>query len=123
MNQKIITLQETAGGNLRIELDNTEDAREELEALMDKHTDEIVWDELLEPYYVNGSYSMVNPITIGALTSSPIIASEPAMYEDDGDSLPTLHPDAKTWWFPDYMVRSELQELLDKGFVIFTTTI
>ncbi len=117
MNQQIITLSETAEGNLRIDLDNTEEAREELKDLMDKHPDNTVWWELLEPYYTNGGYSLISPETIGALTESPIIASEPVSWDDNEDMY--LHKDAKTWWFPDYMVRSELGELLEKGFVIF----
>lgn len=118
MNNAIITLKELPDGSLQIELDNTEEAREELEALMDKHPDNTVWAELLEPYSTNGGYSLISPETIGALTESPIIASEPVSWDDNEDMY--LHKDAKVWWFPDYMVRSELGELLEKGFVVFT---
>lgn len=73
-----------------------------------------MWAELLESHSCNGSYALVAPEDIGALTDSPIIA-ESVTYEDDG--MATV--EGQVWWFPDYAVRNELQELRDGQTVVF----
>ena len=66
-----------------------------------KGTNDILSD-LLEWQMCNG-WEWVNPEDIGALTASPIIRS----------------PDGKVYWFPNYAVTCELEELLEHGEVQF----
>jgi hypothetical protein len=58
---------------------------------------------------------MVPPEDVGALTSAPIL-SDSAQRDDDGK----LTAIGNVWWFPEYAVTSELEELMEKGFVEFT---
>jgi hypothetical protein len=80
---------------------------------------ETVWWELLEPFSTNGSYSLLKPEWIGALTEAPIICSEPMNFDED-TLLYSLPETAKTWWYGDYMVSNEFEELLKYGYVILT---
>lgn len=59
-------------------------------------------------------YEFVAPEWIGALTSAPILTDGYTL-TDDGEHV----VDGKVWWFPDYMVRDELRELIDTGEVTF----
>ena len=119
MVQRIINITELPDGTLEISLDNTDDAREELKEMMDKWPNEDVWVELLEPTSTSGSYALVAPELVGALTESPIIATEQALPNEDTDVM-ELHPEAKYWWFPNYMVENELETLLTTGKVVFS---
>lgn len=100
---------------LRIEL--TSEAKEEMDYLLERK-DQIpygaFWWELNEGQFCNG-YSEVRPEDIGALTDGPIIA--------DGfvgvNTTKEEFDNTKFWWFSDYMIRDEVEELLTKGFVVF----
>lgn len=67
----------------------------------------------LENLLCNG-LSTVRPEEIGALTDS-IILSE-CSPPNEGESYPS---DACFFWFPDYMLRSPLQDLIENGSVTF----
>lgn len=67
----------------------------------------------LEHPLCNG-LSTVRPGEIAALTDSIILSECPP--PDHGESYPD---DAKFYWFPDYMLRAPLQDLITKGKVIF----
>jgi hypothetical protein len=69
--------------------------------------------DAFEPLISNG-LTWVDPAEIGALTSAPILTD--ASREDDG----SLRLDgANVWWFPDYALRSPLEDLIKKGRTIF----
>lgn len=72
---------------------------------------------LFEPYYTNGSYEPFdagdgNPFV--GLTSAPCIAESMTTAENGERTVL-----GKLWWFPDYMVRDPLAELLETGVVYF----
>lgn len=70
------------------------------------------WHELNEWEFCNG-WCSVNAEQIGALTDSPIISS---MLVNKTSQV----NEAKIYWFPDYMIRNEVSELLTNGSVLFT---
>jgi hypothetical protein len=69
--------------------------------------------EAIENLLCNG-LSTVRPEEIGALTDSIILSEFPP--PDMSDHYPD---DARFFWFPDYMLRSPLQDLRKHGKVIF----
>lgn len=115
----MITIKEVAGG-LEITRDeqDLEELQDQLNRAMTYSSDyEMAFlADLLEPWTANGSYAPVYPEWIGALTSAPIIASV-LTYSEEG--TPTVLPEDKVWWFPDYAVRSFAEELLKNGMVRF----
>lgn len=115
MVQRIIDITETPQG-LKISLIDTPDNRADLAEMIEAYDYDTVWWELLEPFSTNGSYNLISPELINALTESPIISNElPLLEEETGkeflDSTDTL----KVWWFPNYMVENELMQLLETG--------
>lgn len=103
-------------GDLQFTL--TESGKEELIELLEnvntnQHTDADAFYKLTEGPMCNG-LSFINPEDIGALTDSLIIA--------DGVIDDETPEDAKinVWWFPEYMVKSYLDDFEKQGFVIFT---
>jgi len=89
---------------LRIYL--TETGREELEAQRDgmgwKWGTIYVFQALLEDWLGNG-WEWVKPEDIGALTSAPILRS----------------PNGMIYWFPNYAITCEIEEMLATGHVDF----
>lgn len=74
--------------------------------------------DLFESYSCNGSFTPFdagdgNPFV--GLTGAPCIA-ESMTVEDDGARA----IDGRFWYFGDYMIRDELEELARRGRVIFT---
>ena len=73
--------------------------------------------ELTEPYWTNGGFQ---PFDAGdgdpfvGLTSAPCIA-ECIDVPDDGKREIV----GRLWWFPDYMLRSPVDELVRRGRTIF----
>lgn len=91
--------------------------REELEDLTALHKEKgpvAIWFELNEAAFYNG-YQDIRPEVIGALTSSPIIANDFIDEETTQEDL----DNTKIWWFPNYMIIDEVEELLTKGEVFF----
>jgi hypothetical protein len=138
-----VTLSETPDGDLLIRL--TADGRE----LLDYHAREVVvdtnqpvhtlmepvrlsevmtefdephywlWAELLDDIRANSDIEMLSPYTddyvrLGHLTSAPIIAT--GVYRDCEGHIEEVD---KQYWFPNYVVESELATLLSNGQVIF----
>jgi len=85
----------------------TEAGRQELESQRDdngwKRGTIYIFEDLVEWQICNG-WEFVKPEDIGALTSAPILRS--------------LGND-KLYWFPDYAVTCEIEELLEKNEVRF----
>ena len=77
-----------------------------------------IWCDLLEQYSTNGSYNLVDPENIGALTDAPIIADISPEINDNGEI--TYYEDTKFFWFPEYETIDEMEKLLNNETVIFT---
>ena len=71
--------------------------------------------EVIE-YQLCTGWEEIKPEEIGALTSS-IILSDDVTRDDSTDEITDI---GNVWWFPDYMIKDEVQELLDKGYIDFT---
>lgn len=73
--------------------------------------------EALEPYWTNGGFQ---PFDAGdgrpfvGLTSAPCIA-EGMDYPDDSEPVIV----GRLWWYPDYMIRSPVDELIRRGRTVF----
>jgi len=68
------------------------------------------------------SYTFVAPENIGALTDAPILTDAPN-YEDVFSAPnfgPTVYPDSKVWYFPNYMIEDPWFTLVKTGKVVFT---
>lgn len=118
-----LIIKETSKG---LEIKATKEGKQYIREQFKSHPDDLncgyqrnynmIWADLLEAYSCNGSYSLVAPEDIAALTDAPIIASE-ANYNDEGKI--ELPEDAKIWWLSDYMVMDEMKLLKTGKTVIF----
>jgi len=68
---------------------------------------------LLEDHLCNG-WEMVPPEDIGALTAAPILSDE-VVRDDNGRAIEVGH----VYWYPDYAVRDEIEELRKNLVLIF----
>ena len=68
--------------------------------------------EILEPLVQNG-LDWIRPEEIGALTDAPIIGDTA---RDDHGELTETH---SVYWYPNYALKSPVQELMEKGSVTF----
>lgn len=73
--------------------------------------------EMFEPYFTNGGFEhfdagQADPFV--GLTSAPCVA-EALIYTDDG----RREIDGRLWYFADYMIRGDLEELRDRGRVVY----
>jgi len=79
--------------------------------------DDVLW-ELTERYWTNGSFQ---PFDAGAgnpfvgLTEAPCVA-ESITYLADGEKV----IDGRFWYWPAYMTKSFVDEILEHGSVVFT---
>ena len=78
-----------------------------------RHGTLCIFLDLIEFQLRNG-WSMVKPEDIGALTSAPIL-SDNARYDDQRNFVDA----SMLYWFPDYAVTCEIEELLVNGEVRF----
>lgn len=120
-------------GNLKISLtehpiwDLREDCGWDAETKTSKKILDI-W-EVLEFQMCNG-WDMIAPERIGALTDAPIITDNLCEYSEDdpeyGEEDTFGHPKIKSldevWWYPNYMISDPVGELLERGYVIFTSS-
>jgi len=68
---------------------------------------------LLEDHLCNG-WEMVPPEDIGALTAAPILSDE-IVRDDDG----RVTEAGRVYWYPDYAVRDEIEELRSHLMLVF----
>ena len=103
-------------GNLQLKADSSD-----IEGLIDykgERDETMLMADLLEPYSTNGSFAFfdagdANPFV--GLTSAPCIAESLSGPDNDGK----MEVEGRLWWFPDYAVRSIVDELIEKGEVVF----
>lgn len=112
-----LTAQVNDQGHLVITADDEakEWIREERER--DQSDDDILWSGF-EGYWNNGSYwpfdaGRGNPMV--GLTSAPCIAEGMDVLDDGTHVI-----EGRLWWYPNYMVRSPVDELVETGRTIFS---
>lgn len=103
-------------GNLVISA--TREAKKDRERFLEMYWEEAIF-YLLEDHFCNAPFGVqslewIGAEEVGALTSSPIL-SDCAIRDDDGK----LQSVEYVWWFPDYAVKNEIEEILN-GKCVFT---
>jgi hypothetical protein len=101
-----VDLRKTDDGNLSIAL--TRNGRRELATIVeerDAHGIHAALVALLEDHLCNG-WEMVPPEDIGALTAAPIL-SDDILRDEEGRVTEV----GRVFWYPDYAVRDEIEEL------------
>lgn len=101
----------TKHGDLEITV--TRDERNHLKA--DKDDANFLSDAYMTDFFevmtANSELEWIAPEAIGALTDAPILGV--VRYDGNGGEV------YKVWWYPNYMVRSPVQDLLEDGVCIF----
>lgn len=119
-NFRYITLEELNNG-LKVSLN--EEGVELVKELKDEgKSDYEIWYELFEDVRANSEYIFHDDIGESGfgLTDSEGI-TDGYFYSDNGDGFETEYPEsAKVYWFPNYMISSPLDIMIESGDVIFT---
>lgn len=109
-----VDLRKTREGNLEIRLNRTgrrhfADIRKQRDALGIN----AALYALLEDHLCTG-WEMAPPEDIGALTAAPILSDE-IVRDDDG----RVTEAGRVYWYPDYQVRDEIEEIRKKLVLLF----
>jgi hypothetical protein len=109
-----VDLRKTREGNLEIRLNRTgrrhfADIQEQRDALGIN----AALHALLEDHLCTG-WEMVPPEDIGALTAAPIISDE-IVRDDEG----RVTEAGRVYWYPDYQVRDEIEEIRKELVLLF----
>jgi hypothetical protein len=110
-----IDLEETSLG-LKIIL--KEEGREEVLRTRYSHKVNDIWKRLLRPgKNIPREYFLLKPEMVGASTTATIIGKGLTM-----DEYGALHfnKEYTIWWFPDYQIVDEIEELLVTGYIYFS---
>lgn len=107
---KYINVEITEDNDLKISL--TEHGKIEIETVGNSIYD---FQDLLEYNLANGEIQYIDPEDAGALTDSLLITTDWEWENDNPDKI-IFH---NIFWFPDYVVKSEMVELRKNGYVIF----
>lgn len=101
-------------GDLRIAL--TAAGREEAETFRIERHQHGTWAALvcLLDDHLSGGWELIAPEELAALTSAPILGT--GIDRDDQGQLRGVE---HLYWFPDYAVRDEIEELLTAGEITF----
>lgn len=109
-----VDLQKTPGGDLEVTL--TQNGKVHFATIQeekDAHGIHAALCALLEDHLCSG-WEMVPPEDLGALTAAPILSDE-IVRDDHGEVTEA----GRVYWFPDYMVRDEIEELRTELSVLF----
>jgi hypothetical protein len=103
-------------GNLEITADT--ETREDLRQMLNRDGEIVALMEALEPYWTNGGYQPFdagegNPFV--GLTCAPCIAECLDTHDDGKHEIV-----GRFWYYPDYMLRSPVEQLARTGRVVFT---
>jgi len=107
-----IDLFETENRNLLIVL-NEELDEEDKERLLELDQESAMY-ELMEDIFCNSEWDFIDPESVGALTAGLLLCDE-VYYDDDGK----LDDPGNIYWDKYYETQSCLEELLNKGQVLF----
>lgn len=93
---------------------------EEMIEMLKEKGEAYVFAEGLESYSCNGSYTYFNagegnPFV--GLSDAPCIA-ESVDYDDNGHAT----VQGEFWYYPDYMLKCPVEEMIENGYVIFRKT-
>jgi hypothetical protein len=113
MTQQLVTFEKLPNKNLKITLLDREGV-EELAAQYGVQSDTCFY-EVIEYQLCNG-WENIPAEDIGALWSGEFILCDDCVRDDD-NKITGIHT---VYAFDSYAIRSETQELLDKGYVILT---
>ena len=109
-----VDLQKTDSGDLRIVLTENGQANfETIEEERNSHGINAALFALLEDHLCNG-WEMVPPEDLGALTAAPILSDEIVRGEQG-----RLVEAGRVYWYPDYAVRDEIEEIRTKSAIVF----
>jgi hypothetical protein len=116
----MIELKELNNGDLEISITDKEEFDYDLERLLAMPENLVLYELLEAGRYIGNDW--YEGIFVG-LTDSPTIG-QGALFnegESEGDEAYWENTDyEKAWYYPDYMVKSFLTELVDTGKTIFT---
>ena len=109
-----VDLEKTEDGNLRIRLNrNGRRNFAEIREQRDAYGINAALYALLEDHLASG-WEMVPPEDIGALTAAPIISDEISR-DDEG----RVTEAGRVYWYPDYQVRDEIEEIRTHLVLVF----
>lgn len=112
---RYLTLESLKNGELKISMTN--EGKELIEENYQQKTNDQIWSELIDCPSLGGSDVWVNQM-IG-LTNAPNICIG-AIWSESGQLDFDWPLDFESiWYYPDYQIKDELEELLQNGFVIF----
>lgn len=109
-----VDLQKTEGGDLAIML--TQDGQENFATIQEEKDARGIHAALcalLEDHLCSG-WEMVPPEDLGALTSAPILSDE-IVRDDEGRIVEA----GRVYWYPDYQVRDEIEEIRRDLILVF----
>lgn len=109
-----VQLQETPDGNLHIVLNaRGREEFDEIASVRKQYGIRAALAVLLEDHLMNG-WELVPPRDLGALTAAPILSRE-----IERDLHGTVIAAGRVFWYPDYAVLDEIEELRRHGFLEF----
>ena len=109
-----VDLAKTPDGNLSIRLNqNGRTQFDVVEHIRDEHGIDEALRAMLEDHLANG-WEMVPPEDIGALTAAPILSDE--IQRDDRGEIVEV---GRVYWYPEYQIRDEIEELRTNLEVLF----
>jgi hypothetical protein len=114
MARQLLEQEILENGNMVLRL--TPDAVEEISELQEKgYTDQDILIDLLEFQFSNG---FTNITGNAGLTESVVIAQDMAYNEETDEEY--VDDETKVWFYPDYMIRDYVEQLLEEKELIFT---
>ena len=100
-------------GDIRFDL--TEDfERQEIAEDLEDHGIAYMEGEIFSSYFCNWSFEWVSPEEIGALTDAPIFGE--VQRDDRTDDITKVY---SMWWYPNYAIRSPIDDLIRDTFTVF----
>ena len=104
--------------SLGLEISLKPEGKEQIIKMKESYSYDDIWKRLLSPIKgTNKVYYLIKPEFVGALTSAPIIAKGVSINSNGHMQFDSNY---KLWWFPDYMIMDEFEEMFNTGHVYFT---